>query len=198
MKQKFINLYLRIAEEFANMSMARRLKVGCVIVKNNKIISCGYNGTVSGMDNTCEEEWDEYVVGPSGEPEPFGLLKTLPTVIHAEMNALLGVAQSNESTKDSTMFCTHFPCMNCAKHIVQSGIKEIHFKEVYREQEAETTAKFLADCGVTVTRFEGTNVHEQTRTDRAEEEEIVLEQVEPIEVPLSPSRVRRASPLGVG
>lgn len=109
---------MEIAETVSKMSYAKRLQVGAIVVKDNRIISIGYNGTPAGWDNNCEDEDN----------------KTKPEVIHAEANAILKLASSNESGKDSVMFLTHAPCMNCAKLIYSAGITHIHYKNEYRDQ----------------------------------------------------------------
>ena len=109
---------MEIAETVSKMSYAKRLQVGAIVVKDNRIISIGYNGTPAGWDNNCEDEDN----------------KTKPEVIHAEANAILKLASSNESGKDSVMFLTHAPCMNCAKLIYSAGITHVHYKNEYRDQ----------------------------------------------------------------
>lgn len=132
MKDKFIHAFMDCAERFAQLSTATRAKVGALIVKDNRIISIGYNGMPSGWDNVCEHEG-----------------KTKPEVLHAETNAIAKVAQSNESSRGSEMFCTHLPCMECAKLIHQSGIVTVYYREEY--QSAKGTGKqFLIDSGIEV------------------------------------------------
>ena len=111
---------MKIAELTAELSYAERLKVGCIIVKNNRIISIGYNGTPPGKDNCCEEILED------------NSLKTKKEVIHAEANALGKLAQSNESGKNATMFITHSPCIECAKILLISGINKIFYKTDFR------------------------------------------------------------------
>jgi dCMP deaminase len=131
MKQKFINAYMKVAETFANLSSAKRLQVGAIVVKDDRIISIGYNGMPSGWDNCCEDEHN----------------KTKPEVLHAEANAITKLAKSNESGNGATLFCTHQPCIDCAKLIYQSGIKEIYFRDEYRSTDG---VKFLEKSGVEV------------------------------------------------
>jgi len=119
--KKFINLYLNIAKESAKMSHAKRLKVGSVIVKNNNIISFSWNGTFPSFDNNCEDTLLD------------GSLKTKKEVIHAEANAILKVAKSHESCKDSEMIITHSPCEDCAKLIIASGIITVFYEQDYRD-----------------------------------------------------------------
>ena len=108
---------MKAAEVYASLSTAKRLKVGAVVVKENRIISIGYNGTPSGWDNNCEDE--------NGH--------TKPEVIHAEANAILKLAASQESGKDAAIFVTHAPCINCAKLIYGAGIKEVYYRRAYRD-----------------------------------------------------------------
>lgn len=125
------------AERFAQLSSATRAKVGAIIVKDKRIISIGYNGMPSGWDNACEE----HVVDD--------VFKTKPEVLHAETNAIAKVAQSSESSKGSEIFCTHLPCIECAKLIHQSGIVTVYYREEY--QSAKGTGKqFLIDSGIEV------------------------------------------------
>lgn len=111
-----IPYYMNIAHETAKLSVAKRAQVGCIIVKDNRIISIGYNGMPSGWENECEIPGED---------------KTKPEVLHAETNAIAKVAQSSESCKDAVLFCTHEPCIECAKLIYQSGISEVYFKNTY-------------------------------------------------------------------
>ena len=115
MKQKFIKAYMEVAKTFANLSSAKRLQVGAVVVKDDRIISIGYNGMPSGWDNVCEHEG-----------------KTKPEVLHAESNAIAKLASSHESGKNATLLCTHAPCIECAKLIYQSGISTVYYENSYR------------------------------------------------------------------
>ena len=144
MKQKFKQAYMQTAEIFAGLSQARRLQVGAIIVKDDRIISIGYNGTPKGWDNNCEYD----VIHNYGEdPIPQTRLKTKPEVLHAEMNALMKLARSVESGNNATLFITHAPCIDCAKGIYQAGIKEVYFKETYRSSDG---IEFLKKCKVYV------------------------------------------------
>ena len=126
MNDKYISLYMDIADRVSQMSVARRLMVGSVIVKNNSILSYGWNGMPSGWDNNCEDE--------IRYPDAHGItLKTKPEVLHSESNALAKVAKSTESSDGATMFCTHAPCIECAKLIYQSGIKSLYYRTQYRD-----------------------------------------------------------------
>ena len=142
MKQKFIDLYMDWAERVAKLSYARRLNVGAVIVKDDTVISYGYNGMPAGWDNNCEEKiWDK-----TGDYE----LKTKPEVLHAESNALAKLARSNNSGLDADIFITHSPCIECAKLIYQSGIRRVFYGENYRD---DAGIKFLEKSGVTVNKI---------------------------------------------
>jgi dCMP deaminase len=116
MKQKFIDAYMDVAGRFAKLSSAKRLQVGAIVVKDDRIISIGYNGMPTGWDNCCEDEHN----------------KTKPEVLHAEANALMKLASSHESGKNATLLCTHAPCIDCAKLIYQSGITTVYYKNDYR------------------------------------------------------------------
>jgi dCMP deaminase len=111
--------YLKMADEWGQLSKARRRKVGCLIVKDGQIISDGYNGTPAGYDNNCEYE------------TRFGY-ETKPEVLHAESNALMKLVKSTNSSKDSTIYLTMSPCFECAKLIIQAGVKRVVYNEVYR------------------------------------------------------------------
>jgi len=125
MKQRFVDTYMDVANRFSQLSYAVRLQVGAVIVKDDRIIAYGYNGTPSGWDNTCE---DLIRIDDVGSP----VLKTKPGVLHAESNAIAKLAKSPESGDGATIFITHSPCIECSKLIYQSGIKRVYFGEQYR------------------------------------------------------------------
>lgn len=108
--------YLRMARIWAENSYCERRKVGAIIVKDQMIISDGYNGTPAGFENVCEDS--------DGMTKPY--------VLHAEANAITKVARSNNSSEGSTLYITASPCMECAKLIIQSGIKRVVFNELYR------------------------------------------------------------------
>lgn len=128
-----------VAERFAELSSAVRLKVGAVVVKDNRIISIGYNGMPSGWDNVCEE----LVHRIAQEP----ILKTKDEVIHAEANAIAKLASSNDSGKDSEMFITHAPCIHCAKMIYGAGISKVYYRDTYRSEDG---INFLTKSGISV------------------------------------------------
>ncbi len=108
--------YLRMARIWAENSYCERRKVGALMVKGRTIISDGFNGTPAGFENVCEDE--------------NGLTKTY--VLHAEANAISKVARSNNSSEGSTLYVTASPCLDCAKLIIQAGIKRVVFNELYR------------------------------------------------------------------
>lgn len=143
MKQKFIDAYMKTAEVFAGLSSARRLHVGAIIVKDDRIISIGYNGMPSGWDNNCEDEiWPPYY---GDEPT----LKTKPEVLHAETNAIAKLAKSTESGDRATLFVTHAPCLDCAKLVYQSGINSVFYRNSYRSEDG---IQFLEKAGVKITQ----------------------------------------------
>jgi dCMP deaminase len=108
--------YLRMAMIWAENSYCQRRKVGAILVKDRMIISDGYNGTPAGFENVCEDE--------NGVTKPY--------VLHAEANAITKVARSNNSSDGSTLYVTASPCVECAKLIIQAGIRRVVFHELYR------------------------------------------------------------------
>jgi dCMP deaminase len=138
-KEKYLGAYMKTARVFAELSSAKRKHVGAVVVKDDRIISIGYNGMPSGWDNNCEQ-----VVGYTHEGP---VLKTKPEVLHAESNAIAKLAKSTESGDGASMFITCAPCIDCAKMIFQSGIKEVFYGEDYRDDDG---ILFLNKCGITV------------------------------------------------
>ena len=141
---------MNIADLTAKLSYARRLQVGAVIVKGNKVLATGYNGMPTGWENVCEVYNGSFPEN-DGMPYDSSLYATKPEVLHAETNAIAKVAQSTESSEGSTMFCTHAPCIDCAKLIYQSGINTLYFKEHYRSNDGLT---FLIQGGVHVHQYE--------------------------------------------
>ena len=113
--EKFDRSYLQMAEIWAQNSYCIRRKVGALLVKDRMIISDGYNGTPSGFENICEED---------------GVTK--PYVLHAEANAITKVAKSGNSSDGATLYVTASPCLECAKLIIQSGIKRVVYRDAYR------------------------------------------------------------------
>lgn len=139
MKQKYIDLYMSWAKGAAQMSHARRLQVGAVIVKDDTVISYGYNGMPAGWDNDCEN-----IIGYEKEQPVY---KTKPEVLHAESNAISKLAKSANSGDGADIFITHAPCLDCAKLIYQSGIRRVWFGQHYRD---DAGVKFLTASGVAV------------------------------------------------
>lgn len=131
MKDKFIKFYIDLAERTAQLSSAERLKVGAVLVKNNRPLVCCYNGTPTGYhSNVCEDE--NYV--------------TKPVVLHAEENILASMARSTESSDGAELFMTHSPCAHCAPQIFQAGIKKVYYKTPFRYTEG---IEVLHSLGIT-------------------------------------------------
>ena len=170
MKQKFINLYMAWAERAAQLSHARRLQVGAVIVKDDSVISYGYNGMPAGWDNDCENKVYDPGAGGWLDPEEFFEkypyeeyhgefqdqkvrygLKTKPEVLHAESNAIAKLARSSQSGNDADIFITHAPCLDCAKLVYQSGIKRVYFGTAYRD---DAGVKFLEKSGIEVKQID--------------------------------------------
>ena len=140
MKQKWLDAFMDTAERFAELSSAKRLKVGAVVVKDNRIISIGYNGMPAGWTNECEDE--------IRYPDAEGVtLKTKDEVIHAEANAIVKLARDGESGSGSVMFCTHAPCVQCAKLIYGAGISKMYYRDAYRDTNG---LDFLTATGVEV------------------------------------------------
>jgi dCMP deaminase len=145
MKQKFIDLYMDWALRLAKLSHARRLQVGAVIVKDDTVISYGYNGMPSGWDNNCEDE-----ITVEMDEKFVKALKTKPEVLHAESNAVSKLAKSSNSGLNADIFITHAPCIDCAKLILQSGIRRVYYGTQYRD---DYGVKFLQTSGVEVTKI---------------------------------------------
>ena len=145
MENRFDSKYIRMAEIWATNSYAVRNKVGALLVKDGQIISDGYNGTPKGFDNNCEDE----IRTPNPSDPRFEdiELKTKPEVLHAEANAITKVAKSNYSSDGSTLYVTLSPCFECAKLIIQSGIKRVVYKETYRNTEG---LELLKKAGIEV------------------------------------------------
>ncbi len=144
MKNNLLKAYLDTAAIFAEQSHARRLKVGAIIVKNNRIISIGWNGTPSGWDNNCEHE----ITWPNGE---IRYLTTKEEVFHAEENAIIKLAKCGESGEGGIMFSTHAPCIHCAKMILGSGIIAFYYKHEYKDEKG---LNFLNKSGIFYERYE--------------------------------------------
>lgn len=170
MKQRIIDFYMAVSNQCASMSTAKRLQVGCVVVKDNNIISFSWNGTPAGWDNNCEDmEWctaGGWLSAEEIEAEwPYSgtyvdthgtrmlgryRLKTKPEVLHAERNALDKLARGHQSGQNATMFVTHAPCMECAKSIYGAGISTVYYQNDYR---SSSGVAFLNKCGIQVTKL---------------------------------------------
>ena len=151
-----------IAELTSKLSSAIRLNVGAVIVKGNKILGTGYNGMPTGWTNECE--YKEYMPGDVWDGQLYPLeeydsivesnrryrLVTKDEVLHAEMNVISKVSASTESSEGATLFVTHAPCIHCAKAIYQSGIKQVYYRDAYRDARG---LEFLEQGNVSVTRY---------------------------------------------
>ena len=134
-QEKYDSAYLRMAMEWAKLSHCKRKQVGALIVKNRMIISDGYNGTPTGFDNCCEDEYG----------------KTHWYVLHAEANAILKTASSTHNCYGATLYLTMSPCKDCSKLIHQAGISRIVYINKYKD---ETGIKFLEEAGVEVVEFD--------------------------------------------
>lgn len=132
-KIRYAKFYMDIANKTAEMSYCVRLKVGCVIEKDGNIIAFGWNGMPSGFPNVCETD-----------------NVTNPEVLHAEENAIAKLAKGNVSGVGATLYCTHAPCIHCAKLIAQSGIKEVWYGESYRDT---IGIDHLTRCGLRVVKL---------------------------------------------
>ena len=161
-----------VAARFAELSHARRLHVGAIVVKQDRIISIGYNGMPAGWDNNCE--YKDYMSRDAGgwldpdeiyerwpfEEEDFDpdigyarryALKTKPEVLHAESNAIAKLAKSNDCGDGADIFITHAPCIECAKLIYQSGISRVYYGENYRD---DAGIEFLKKSGVEIEKLD--------------------------------------------
>ena len=161
-QKKYNDFYMSIAERVSDMSQAKRLKVGSILVKDGNIISFGWNGTPAGHDNNCEDmvypnkyagdfeqHYDEFdlmfpLIDESGERYQ---LRTKPEVLHAEENLLMKIARSTNSSENATIFVTHAPCLDCAKLIHQAGINSVYYRNSYRDDKG---IDFLKKCGVQI------------------------------------------------
>ena len=141
---------MKAAEVYSQLSSARRLQVGCVVVKDNTIIGIGYNGMPSGWDNDCEKKsyinidakW-QYL----DEDGSTYSLVTRPEVLHAESNALAKIARSTNSSEGASVFVTHAPCLDCAKMMYQAGINSVYYRSSYRDTSG---VDFLKECNIEV------------------------------------------------
>lgn len=160
MKQKWIDAYMDTAERFAQLSSAVKLKVGSVVVKDHRIISIGYNGTPHGWDNVCEVYEEAPPMKDAMEYQDHGYrwtdmdgehkwmrLKTKDEVIHAEANAIIKLAKFGEGGNGASIFCTHAPCIHCAKMILGAGITKLYYRNTYRSGDG---LEFLIKSGVDI------------------------------------------------
>lgn len=147
MKPRMVEYYMKVAELTAGLSRARRLQVGCVIVKEDNIISFGWNGTPPGWDNNCEDPVHDF--NDDGKIDVVDL-KTRPEVIHAEANALIKLAKSSMSSEGSTIFLTHAPCVECAKLIATSRVDKIFYRAQYRNQDG---VEFLEKSKISISQI---------------------------------------------
>ena len=151
-----------VAARFAELSHARRLHVGAIVVKDDRIISIGYNGMPAGWDNDCE--YREYLYhghsfgenaadyfDQTDEDGKMYRLRTNPEVLHAESNAIAKLAKSNDSGDGADIFITHAPCIECAKLIYQSGISRVYYGENYRD---DSGIEFLKKSGVEIEQLD--------------------------------------------
>lgn len=139
MKQKWVEAFMDTAERFAQLSSAIRLQVGACVVKDNRIISIGYNGTPAGWDNLCED-----IIQLSDDTL---VTKTKDEVIHAEANAIIKLARDGESGNGASLFCTHAPCIHCAKLVHGAGISKVYYRHSYRDT---IGLEFLEKCGIEI------------------------------------------------
>jgi len=169
MNNRIKQAYMDVATRFSELSYAKRLKVGCIIVKDNRIISIGYNGTPAGWDNQCEYRvwrkdenplWENLPLYEIEDTWPYVeysdiddqeidryRLATKLEVLHAERNALDKLANSHDSGKHAHMFVTHTPCIECSKSIYGAGIEKVYFKHKYRSLDG---VDFLRKCNIGV------------------------------------------------
>ena len=141
MKRKHVQASMKTAFNYAECSTAKRLKVGCVIVKEDRIISIGYNGMPSGWTNECEES----ILWQDGKQLSHPILVTKPEVLHAEENAITKLAKCTESGEGASAFITHAPCLSCSKLLHGAGIIEVYYAHPYWNTDG---LEFLQKCGV--------------------------------------------------
>jgi len=143
---KWLQYYAKIATETAKLSTAIKLKVGCVIVKDNRILSIGYNGMPSGWSNECETSTEDLDYTLTFNQK---YLRTKPEVLHAEANALMKLCKSTDSSEGATLFVTHYPCIECAKLIYQAGISQVYYINEYNASKG-SGYNFLREAGIEV------------------------------------------------
>jgi dCMP deaminase len=157
MKKKWVDAFMDTAERFAQLSSAVRLKVGAVVVKDNRIISIGYNGMPAGWSNECEDTL--YPTAFDGDvSKDFPMIdalgrryttKTKDEVIHAEANAIAKLARDGESGLGTDVFCTHAPCIQCAKIMYGAGVRKVYYRNTYRDTKG---LDFLEKCNIEIER----------------------------------------------
>ena len=150
MPKKIDYAHMKVAEAYSELSYARRLQVGAIVTKDDRVISIGYNGTPAGWDNNCEIEVRnefEYYVDNGGEKYNGATINLLTKdeVIHAEANAIGKLARSSESGEGATMYITHAPCFECSKMIHVAGINKVFYRNQYRNDDG---IKFLNQCNI--------------------------------------------------
>ena len=146
MKEKWLKYFCNVAEQTAQLSTATKLKVGCVIVKDNRILSIGYNGMPSGWTNECETSTEDLDYTLTFNQK---YLRTKPEVLHAEANALMKLCKSTDSSEGATLFVTHYPCIECAKLIYQAGISQVYYINEYNASKG-SGYNFLREAGIEV------------------------------------------------
>lgn len=153
-KLQRLKAHLKAAYAYSELSYAERLKVGAVLIKDDRIISVGYNGMPSGGSNVCEttrpatrEERAQYV-GGGGD---LMTIITKPQVVHAEQNVIAFAAKNGIATEEATLVITHSPCFECCKLLIQAGIKHIYYDQEYRDTDP---IEFLRDYEITIERIE--------------------------------------------
>lgn len=144
MKHKFKRIHMAVAEQYARLSQAQRRQVGCVIVIDDIVVP-GYNGTPPGWNNRCET--------PDGSA-------TLPEVIHAEQNALDKIVRSTLSSEGASVFVTTAPCIECAKRLLGARVKEVFYRDVYRNEDG---IEFLRQASIHVERIDHETDHQSSQ-----------------------------------
>lgn len=151
---KWQEAYMDTAHRFAQLSTALKMKVGAIAVKEDRIISIGYNGMPSGWTNECEDvhlpSWSRTEGIHPDDIMTYAELITRPEVIHAEANCIAKLAKSTESGNGASMYITHAPCLECAKQIYTAGIKEVYYRSEYR---CKKGIYFLGQCNIKVEKI---------------------------------------------
>lgn len=151
---KWQEAYMDTAHRFAQLSTALKMKVGAIAVKEDRIISIGYNGMPSGWTNECEDihlpSWARTEGIHSDDIMTYAELITRPEVIHAEANCIAKLAKSTESGNGASMYITHAPCLECAKQIYTAGIKKVYYRSEYR---CKKGIYFLEQCNIKVEKI---------------------------------------------